>query len=181
MLSHVCIEDVFNRYGIPYNVVGGLKFYERREIKDAIAYLRILVNPDDQVAVKRIINVPRRSIGDTTVGHVDRFAEYQASTFFEALRRVDEVAQLNSRAVGKIKEFPRLVRRAARQGRQEGGPKAALEAILADTGYLAEIEAERTIEALGRAENLRELQSGIEEFDRAMEGSLVDGRGVGRP
>ena len=168
------IEDVFNRYGIPYNVVGGLKFYERREIKDAIAYLRILVNPDDQVAVKRIINVPRRSIGDTTVGHVDRFAEYQSCTFFEALRRVDEVEQLNSRAVGKIKEFlllyDELLEKAAK-----GGPKAALEAILSDTGYLAEIEAERTIEALGRAENLRELQSGIEEFDRAMEGSLVDG------
>ncbi len=167
------IEDVFVRYGIPYNVVGGPKFYERREIKDALAHLRVLVNPSDQVALKRIINVPKRSIGDTSVGHVDRFGQSNGLSFYEALRQVDSVTQLNARALGRIKEFlmlyDGLVAKAA-----VGGPRAALEAVLTDTGYLAEIEAEKTIESLGRAENLRELQSGIEDFVAGMEGSLVD-------
>ncbi len=169
------VEDVLGRHQIQYNVVGGLKFYERREIKDALAYLRVLVNPDDQVALKRIINVPRRAIGDTTVGHVDRFAEYQGITFYDALRRVDDIEPLNSRAVGKIKEFLDVYDHLHEQA-EEGGPAGALAAVLADTGYLAEIEAEKTIEALGRAENLRELQSGIDEYVASMEGALVDGQ-----
>jgi DNA helicase-2/ATP-dependent DNA helicase PcrA len=169
------VEDVLSRYGLPYKVVGGLKFYERKEIKDAIGYLRVLVNPDDQVAFKRIINAPKRSIGDTTVGHIDRFADHHRITFFEALRRVNEINSLTSRATGKITEFLALHDALAIKA-MESGPKGALEAVLHDTGYLAEIEAERTIEALGRAENLKELQSGVEEYLRAMEGSLVDGR-----
>jgi DNA helicase-2/ATP-dependent DNA helicase PcrA len=168
------IEDMLGRHQVPYNVVGGLKFYERREIKDALAYLRVLVNPDDQVALKRIINVPRRAIGDTTVGHIDRFAEYHSITFHEALRRVDEIGPLNSRAKGKVKEFmvlyDLLIERA-----EQGGPQSALEAVLSDTGYLSEIEAEKTIEALGRYENLRELQTGVDEYVAGMEGSLVEG------
>ncbi len=168
------IEDMLGRHQIPYNVVGGLKFYERREIKDALAYLRVLVNPDDQVALKRIINVPRRAIGDTTVGHIDRFSEYNDITFLESLRRVDEIGPLNSRAKGKVKEFITLYDLLLERAEQ-GGPKSALEGVLNDTGYLHEIEAEKTIEALGRSENLRELQSGIDEYVAGMEGALVDG------
>lgn len=167
------VEDVLVRYGIAYNVVGGLKFYERREIKDAMAYLRVLVNPDDQVALKRIINVPKRSIGDTSVAHIDRYGQANGISFYDAARQADNIPQLSARALGRVKEFlmlyDALVAKAA-----VGGPHAALEAVMADTGYMAEIEAERTIEALGRAENLRELQSGIEEFTAGMEGSLVD-------
>ena len=169
------VEDVLNRYGLAYKVVGGLKFYERKEIKDAIGYLRVLVNPDDQVAFKRIINAPKRSIGDTSVGHVDRFADHHRITFFEALRRVSEINALTSRAAGKISEFLVLYDSLVAKA-HESGPAGALEAVMYDTGYMAEIEAERTIEALGRAENLRELQSGVDEYLRAMEGSLVDGR-----
>ncbi len=167
------IEDVFVRYGIPYNVVGGLKFYERREVKDALAYLRVLVNPDDQVAVKRIINVPKRSIGNTSVGHVDRYAQANGLSFYAALRQVDNVPQLNARALGRIKDFLLLLDALIAKA-SIGGPRAALDSVLVDTGYLDEIEAERTVEALGRAENLRELQSGIEDFVSSMEGSLVD-------
>ncbi len=167
------LEDVFVRYGIPYNVVGGLKFYERREIKDALAYLRVMTNPADQVALKRIINVPKRSIGATSVGHIDRFAQYQEITFYEALRRIDEIDAVSARARGKVKEF--LLLYDALVARASEGPAAALEAVLGESGYLAEIEAEKTIEALGRAENLRELQSGVEDFVSSMEGSLVDG------
>ncbi|HJR92213.1 MAG TPA: UvrD-helicase domain-containing protein, partial [Acidimicrobiia bacterium] len=84
------LEDVFVRRGIGYAVVGSVRFYERREIKDGLAYLRSLVNPDDQVAVKRIINEPKRGIGDTSLGHVDRYAEAKRISFLDALRRADD-------------------------------------------------------------------------------------------
>jgi len=95
------IEEVFVRYGVPYQVVGGLKYYDRREVKDALAYLRAVVNPDDQVALKRIINVPKRAVGNTSVAHMDRFADSEGIGFFEALRRVEENTRLTARANGR--------------------------------------------------------------------------------
>ena len=92
------IEDVFVRRGLPYTVVGSVKFYDRKEIKDAVAYLRSIVNPSDEVSVKRIINEPRRGIGDTTIAHVDRFTQTQRIAFFDGLRRAAEIHQLNARA-----------------------------------------------------------------------------------
>ena len=92
------IEDVFVRRGVPYTVVGSVKFYDRKEIKDAIAYLRAVVNPSDEVSLKRIINEPRRGIGDTTIAHVDRFSQSQKIGFADALRRAPEISQLNARA-----------------------------------------------------------------------------------
>lgn len=166
------LEEVFVRYGLPYQVVGGVKFYDRKEVKDALAYLRVLVNPDDQVALKRIINVPKRGIGTTTVAHLDRFAQSAGISFHAALVAVDDVSALSGRAVPRIKGFLALLdelRSAA-----EGGPSAAIEAVLDATGILAELEAERTIEALGRVENLQELMSVAEEYEAGAEGSVVD-------
>ncbi len=167
------LEEVLVRYGIPYTVIGSVRFYERREIKDAVAYLRILVNPDDPIAVKRVVNVPKRSIGDTTVGHIDRFAEVAGITFFEALERIDEIETVSARAKNSVRDFVSIIEE-LRQVALTGGPRAAVEAVLSLTGYLEMVEREKTIEALGRAENLRELKTGAEEFENASEGSIVD-------
>ncbi len=166
------LEEVFVRRGIPYNVVGTVKFYERREIKDVLAYLRALVNPDDQVALKRIINVPKRGIGATSLGYLDRFAQAEGIGFFQALQRVDEIEQLTARANRQCREFVALLERLGQTARLEG-VKAAMEAVLNETGYLAEVEQERTVEALGRVENLRELISVAEEFETSSEGSVI--------
>ncbi len=164
------IEDVLVRRGIPYVVVGSVKFYDRKEIKDVLAYLRAVVNPDDQVAIKRIINEPRRGIGDTTIAHLDRFAERMR--FSEALARADEVPGLGARAVARIAEFNEIMA-GIRRRVESDGVEAGVAAVLTDTGYLANLEAERTIEALGRIENLRELQSVAAEFEQANVGALV--------
>jgi len=167
------IEEVFVRRGLAYTVVGSVKFYDRKEIKDALAYLRTLLNPDDTVSVKRIINEPRRGIGNTTIGHVDRFAETQKISFFEALTRADEVHQLNPRAQKQILEFVALIG-SIRDKTSEGGVKAALQGVLYDTGMVSNLEMERTIEAMGRVENLKELAGVAAEFESANEGTVVD-------
>ena len=166
------LEDVFVRRGIGYTVVGSVRFYERREIKDALAYLRTLVNPADQVAVKRVINEPKRGIGDTSIGHVDRFAESNRITFMEALRRVDEITRLNARAKNNIAEFVALIDHLGEEV-HIGGISGAVKAVLEETGYVAALEAERTIEAMGRVENLRELQSVAAEFEEFNEGAII--------
>ena len=157
------IEEVFVRYGLSYQVVGGLKYYDRREVKDAVAYLRAAVNPDDQVALKRIINVPKRAIGDTSVAHVDRFAESADIGFMEALRVADQIDRLTARAQRSIAEFVSLIDHL--RERIDDGPRAVTEAVLEETGYLDWVRAERTIEAMGREENLRELVSAVAEFE----------------
>ncbi|HEX2153583.1 MAG TPA: DNA helicase PcrA [Acidimicrobiia bacterium] len=168
------MEDVLVRRGIGYTVVGSVRFYERKEIKDALSYLRVLINPDDQVAVKRIINEPRRGIGNTTIGHVDRFAERERISFFAALRRADEIGALNSRAQNSLAEFVALIDHLG-ESLDEGGVPAAVDAVLNDTGYLEALESERTIEAMGRVENLKELRSVAAEFVESNEGSVIAG------
>ena len=157
------LEEIFVRYAIPYQVIGGPKFYDRREVKDVMAYLRALVNPSDAVAMKRIVNVPKRGIGATSIGHVDRFAEAKGITYHEALERAGENTRLSARAAKQIAEFVALlgVLRAA----AASGPRAALQSVLDDTGYLAEFEADGGLEALSRAENLKELLSVAAEFE----------------
>jgi len=164
------IEELFVRFGVTYQVVGGLKYYDRKEVKDALAYLRAVVNPDDQVAIKRIINVPRRSIGETSVAHVDRFADANAIGFLGALRRADEIDALMPRARNAMLDFAALI------GKLEisasDGPEAALRAVLNDTGYLNMIRSEKSIEAMGREENLNELVSAAAEFEETGPASI---------
>jgi DNA helicase-2/ATP-dependent DNA helicase PcrA len=164
------IEELFVRFGVTYQVVGGLKYYDRREVKDALAYLRAVVNPDDQVAVKRVINTPKRSIGDTSVAHVDRFAESAGVTFMEALRRVNEIVALTPRAQNAIGEFVAVMDVLAEKA--TSGPEAALESVLNDTGYLDMVRSEKTIEAMGREDNLKELLSAGAEFEETGPASM---------
>ena len=164
------IEELFVRFGVTYQVVGGLKYYDRKEVKDALAYLRAVVNPDDQVAIKRIINTPKRAIGDTSVAHVDRFAEANEIGFMEALTRADEIDALTGRAQKSILGFAGLVDLLAMKAVE--GPEAALDAVLTDTGYLDMIRSERSIEAMGREENLKELLTAAAEFEETGPASM---------
>jgi len=166
------IEDVFVRRQVPYTVVGSVKFYDRKEVKDAVAYLKVLVNPADEVSVKRVINEPRRGIGNTTVAHVDRYTQSHGITFFEGLRRAGDIPQLNARAVNAIGEFVALIDM-VREKADEGGVEAAVRAVLDDTGMVANYESERTIEAMGRVENLRELAGVATEFEASNEGAVI--------
>ena len=170
------VEESFARFGVSYRVIGTVRFYERREIKDVLAYLRVLVNPADEVSVRRIINLPRRGIGDVTTGWLARFAEEEETTFFEAARRHAENDSLAKRAHGAIDSFLAELEKVADHA--ASGPAAAVRAVLEEVGYLEAVEAEGTIEAQGRAENLRELLSGAEEFELAAlpdEGEEPDG------
>ena len=159
------LEEIFVRVGIPYRVVGSLKFYDRKEIKDALAYLRVLVNPADEVSLRRIVNVPKRGIGDQTVAALDRFAKGSSITMIEALERADENPDLGPRAktaAANVGALLRVLREIAERG---SDPADVLEAVLERTGYVEELEADGSIEALGRVENLKELVGVAREFD----------------
>lgn len=164
------IEELFVRFGVTYQVVGGLKYYDRKEVKDSLAYLKAVVNPDDQVSIKRVVNTPKRAIGDTSVAHVDRFAEAESITFMDALRRAREITALTSRAQNSILEFVALMDVIAVKA--SAGPEAAVDSVLNDTGYLDMIRSERSIEAMGREENLRELLSAAAEFEETGPASM---------
>ena len=166
------IEDVFVRRGVPYNVVGSVKFYDRKEIKDAVAYLRAVVNPADEVSLKRVINEPRRGIGSTTIAHLDRFTQANEISFAEGLAQASNVPQLNARAQAAVGEFAAILD-IIREKAIEGGVEAAVQSVLDDTGLVATLDAEKTIEAMGRVENLRELVGVAAEFESSNEGAVI--------
>jgi DNA helicase II / ATP-dependent DNA helicase PcrA len=156
------LEEGLMRSGIPYKVVGGTRFYDRREIKDALAYLKVAVNPADEVSVKRVLNSPKRGIGDTTVERVDAWANAHGVTFLDALRHAEE-AGVRGPAQRGIRGFVNLVD--VLTATAEGGPGDVLQTALENSGYLAELEAENTVESAGRLENLSELVGNAGEFE----------------
>ncbi len=159
------VEDVFMKAGIPYRVVGGVRFYERREVKDVLAYLRVLVNPQDAVSVRRVINTPKRGIGDQTVAAVEAFARDEEITLLEACRRVGEIAVLSPRATGAVSGFVEVMDRLSSILRDDPRPSRMIEASFTETGYWAELDAQRTVEAETRKENLKELVGVGAEFE----------------
>jgi DNA helicase-2/ATP-dependent DNA helicase PcrA len=159
------IEDVFMKAGIPYRVVGGVRFYERREIKDTLAYLRALVNPQDAVSMRRVINTPKRGIGDQTVAALEGFARDEGLTLLEACRRAEEIALLSTRATSAVKGFVHVMDRLRARLAEDARPSRMVEAAFTESGYLTELDAERTVEAETRKENLRELVGVGAEFE----------------
>jgi DNA helicase-2/ATP-dependent DNA helicase PcrA len=158
------IEEAFMRLGVPYKVVGGTRFYDRREIKDAMAYLRAVINPLDEVSVKRIVNVPKRGIGDTSVDRLDAYAAEMGVPFIEAMRHAED-AGVSGTARRGLAGFVELIDQlTAMVDDDSKGPGDILQAVLDDSGYLAELEAEDTVEAHGRIENLGELVGSAREF-----------------
>ncbi|MPY91769.1 MAG: DNA helicase PcrA [Acidimicrobiia bacterium] len=162
------LEDQLMRAGIPYRVVGGTRFYDRREVKDVLAYVRVVANPSDEVSLKRVVNVPKRGIGDTTEGRLDNYARSQGLTFLQALRRAED-AGLSGRATRAIGGFVELLDGLIDVAAD--GPGSLLEAIIERTGYGAELEAEGGVEAEGRLENLAELVGVARDHD-TVEGFL---------
>jgi DNA helicase II / ATP-dependent DNA helicase PcrA len=156
------LEEHLMRVGIPYKVIGGTRFYDRREVKDALAYLKAVVNPVDEVSLKRVLNTPKRGVGDSTVGRLDVWASSHNLPFIEALRRADE-AGVSGRAVKGIESFLALLDELAEL--VPDGPAAVLEAALTRSGYASELEVEHSIEAEGRLENLAELVGAARDFD----------------
>jgi len=158
------IEEAFMRLGVPYKVVGGTRFYDRREIKDAMAYLRAVVNPLDEVSVKRVLNVPKRGVGDTSVSRLDAYAAEMGVPFIEALRHAED-AGVSGPARRGIAAFVDLLDGLAEMAGSEGvGPGDLVQAAIDDSGYLGELEAEDTVESHGRVENLGELVGSAREF-----------------
>jgi DNA helicase-2/ATP-dependent DNA helicase PcrA len=158
------LEEIFVRMGVPYRVVGSLKFYDRKEIKDAIAYLRVLINPADEVSLRRIINTPRRGIGDQTVAALARFADRASSTLSDAVDRIEQNDELAVRAQSAVSDLAGILRSLREKVERGVEPADVLEAVLERTGYVADLESERSIEAVGRVENLKELIGVAREF-----------------
>jgi DNA helicase-2/ATP-dependent DNA helicase PcrA len=159
------LEDTLQRFDVSYQVIGGTKFYERAEIKDAIAYLSLLANPADLVSFGRAVNSPRRGIGNTTQGRIASHVNTTGQPIWEVIERAEEVPGLSGAAIKSVGRFYETMA-TLRERADEAGPVATLlEAVLHESGYLEALAAERTIEAEGRAENLETLIAGAAEFD----------------
>ncbi len=168
------LEEVFVKAGLPYKVVGGVKFYDRREVKDLLAYLKAVVNPLDTVSLRRVLNVPRRGIGDTSERTVERFAGEEEIPFGEALRRAGEIPGLGTRQARGVADFIAVLDE-LRAGMEEGrSPSVLVEEAWDLSGLMRELESDTSIEGQGRVENVRELQSVAEEYElREPEGGLA--------
>ncbi|MBM4794011.1 DNA helicase PcrA [Streptomyces sioyaensis] len=171
-------EEIFIRVGLPYKVVGGVRFYERKEVRDVLAYLRVLANPEDTVPLRRILNVPKRGIGDRAEAMIDALSLREKITFPQALRRVDEAYGMAARSANAVKRFNVLMEELRTIVESGAGPATVLEAVLERTGYLAELQASTDPQDETRIENLQELAAVALEFeqDRGEEspGTLAD-------
>ena len=159
------LEDTLNRFDVPYQVVGGTKFYERAEIKDAVAYLSLLVNPADLVSFARIVNSPRRGIGKTSQGRLMAHANTTGLSIWDVIEHVEDVPGLTGAAIKSVSRFYETMAGLRERAEEEGPVATLLETVLNESGYLEALAAERTVEAEGRAENLEALVAGAAEFD----------------
>ncbi|MDE0324921.1 MAG: DNA helicase PcrA [Candidatus Poribacteria bacterium] len=166
-------EEAFRAANIPYQIVGGVGFYDRMEIKDLLAYLRVMCNPNDSMSLRRIINVPSRGIGATTLERLIGFAAAEDITLFEATQRVDEITTINRGLQAKVKRFTKIFD----EFEASVLPTDALDYVLKVTGYLKNLEAQskNNIEAQNRVENIEELINAVIEYeDNEPEPSLSD-------
>ena len=161
-------ERVFVSRGIPYRIVGGLRFYDREEVKDILSYLRVLHNPADSVSLKRIINKPTRGIGDTTVGRIEQAALERGMTLLETARHAEAIPQLGPRAAQAVLEFVQMMD-ALRRDLATSTITEITEAVIERSGYRAALEKEGTIKARGKLENTRELLSATQEYEESAE------------
>ena len=161
-------EESLRRAAIPYKIIGGTKFYDRKEIKDMLAYLKALVNPEDSVSLKRIINVPKRGIGDATIQKIMDFANDYEIGLYDALSQVRTIPTLTARNCGGIEKFMEMMDNL--MVLSETIPVSTLiETILKETGYMKELESSKEIEDKSRIENLKELVSDAVDFERTSE------------
>jgi len=169
------LEEVFIRVGLPYKVVGGVRFYERKEIRDAVAYLRALANPSDDISLRRILNVPRRGIGDRAEACVELLAQRERISFGAALARADEAPMIATRSLAQIQSFVQMMSDLRTVVEAGAGPAVVLTAILEQSGYLKELVASADPQDETRVENLAELESVAREFETDQpEGTLIE-------
>ncbi|MCS1351995.1 DNA helicase PcrA [Mechercharimyces sp. CAU 1602] len=167
------IEEVLVKSNIPYQVVGGIKFYERKEIKDLLAYLRLVVNPDDDISLNRVINVPRRGIGQGTMEKITIYAQKQGLSLFQALKRAEEIG-LTARFQSAIHSFVSLISQLHATAEYLSAVEL-IEEVLQRSGYREELKKEGTIEAAGRLENLEEFLSVGQEYEQKNEDKSLIG------
>ena len=169
------IEDILVRTGMPYRVVGGVRFYERREVRDALAYLRALANPEDEVSLRRILNVPKRGIGDRAEAAVVFLAQRERISFAAALERAEESPGIATRSLTAIRGFTALMANLRTLVESGAPPDTVLQAVFEQSGYLAELQESTDPQDETRVENLAELESVAHEFTIAEpDGTLVD-------
>ncbi|WP_224275063.1 DNA helicase PcrA [Nocardioides lacusdianchii] len=157
-------EEVFIRTGQPYKVVGGVRFYERKEVRDALAYLRLLVNTADEISLRRVLNTPKRGIGDRAEACIAALAERDRTTFWEALTRAAEAPGLATRSLKNIEAFVAIIQELQSMVEADERPDVILESVLERSGYLAELEASDDPQDDTRVENLAELVAVAREF-----------------
>ncbi|HAG91184.1 MAG TPA: ATP-dependent DNA helicase, partial [Bdellovibrionales bacterium] len=168
------LEDLLRSNGIAYKIVGGVKFYERLEIKDVLAYLKVLVNPSDDVAVKRIINTPARGIGKTTVDKIEQFGITHKLSFFDSILQVAEQRLVHAGAAKKLRGFHHLIS-GLMESMKTSKPLEVFLDVLDQTGYVLRLKEENTAESQSRIDNLEELSNAIRQFEqeRGEEASLM--------
>ncbi|MEN6371297.1 MAG: DNA helicase PcrA [Armatimonadota bacterium] len=165
-------EDVFLSYRVPYVLVGSLRFYERKEIKDVLAYLRLASNPYESISLKRVINTPPRGIGPTTVSRLEQFAENNDIPFWDALKRADEIPDIQNKARREIKTFVALIEFLYNK-KESYSVQRLIEEALEHSGYMTHMKADKSMDAQSRIENVKELLSVTEEFTKSSEDSSL--------
>ncbi|MSZ69073.1 MAG: AAA family ATPase, partial [Actinobacteria bacterium] len=158
-------EEVFMRAALPYKVVGGVRFYERKEVKDLLAYLRVLANPSDEVSLRRIINVPKRGIGDRALDYVDAFAQSEFTSFWQGLHRCNEISDMPARAASSVHEFLSMIGALRVLVEAKVRPSVIIEAVLEQSGLLAELSSSTDPQDEVRVENLQELVAVSMEYE----------------
>lgn len=166
------LEDMLMKEGIPYKILGGLRFYDRKEIKDVIAYLRLILNPSDSVSFKRIVNVPKRGIGDATVSRAEEIANDRNVSIFSICASATEIPELG-RAAAKLDSFTTMIAR-LRALKDAVKVSELISEVISDSGILAELEAEDSVEAQTRIENIKELISVAIDFEKNDEGGGLE-------
>jgi DNA helicase-2/ATP-dependent DNA helicase PcrA len=159
------LEEVFMRMALPYKVVGGLRFYERREVKDLLAYLRVLANCEDEISLRRIINIPKRGIGDTSLDYVDQFANSYGISFWQGLLRCNEITSVPARAAQAITEFTSMISALSVLVEAKVKPSVIVEAALEQSGLLKELADSTDPQDEVRVENLKELVAVSMEYE----------------
>jgi DNA helicase-2/ATP-dependent DNA helicase PcrA len=168
-------EEVFIRVGLPYRVVGGVRFYERREVRDLLAYLRLIANPADEVSLRRVLNVPKRGIGDRAEEYVAAHAARERLSFAQALRTPSDIPALAARSAAAIAGFNALIGELREQAATDGPVAELVEAVLDKSGLQASLENSEDLQDATRVENLQEMVSVAREFDgTAPDGTLAD-------
>ncbi len=167
------LEEAFRKNAIPYEIVGGVRFYERKEIKDVLAYLRFLINPSDEESMLRIINTPARGIGDISIEHLQKYAAKYGLPLADALKHINEIGELTDRAKNSLKQFWMFIEK-FQSLRAQMSLSELSRSLVDELGILAAYKEERTAESMGRWENIQELLSAISEFSHERDDASLE-------